>query len=253
MNTRRGGSHSELFRRARAERKLKMTGKLKAAIFLLVIAVAMAASFLAYRYKQANSREALAEKAARQAAEGSYADAVRTIDKALEAPQEESCSDETLRLRKAQYLQESGDMETALSEAMHVVKNTKEGDPEFDEAWERIVSICTQEEEYGKLATLLEGSGVESIKSRYYNYLVYDPVFRDPPGTYDEVLELYIESQGVGAVFYTIDGTEPTQKSNLYNGPILLRPGIYTVKAFFVNRYGLESSTVTGTYQINKD
>ena len=230
-----------------------MTGKLKAAVLLFFIAVAMAAAFGAYRYRQANSRGALLEEAEELAAEGSYADAVRTIDKALESSDDGIVSDEALRLKKAKYLQDAGDADRALSEAMHVVKNTQEGQPEYDEAWERIVSICTQEEEYGKLATLLEGSGVESIKSRYYNYLVYDPVFRDPPGTYEEILELYIESQGVGAVFYTIDGTEPTQKSNLYNGPITLRPGIYTVKAFFVNRYGLQSSIVTGTYQITKD
>ena len=230
-----------------------MTGKLKAAAALFLIAVVMAASFGAYKHKQANTREALLEKAESLAAEGSYADAVRTIDKALESADDGNCSDEALHLKKAQYLQEAGDTDQALSEAMRVVKNTQEGQPEYDDAWERIVSICTQEEEYGKLATLLEGSGVESVKSRYYNYLVYDPVFRDPPGTYEGSLELYIESQGVGAVFYTIDGTEPTEKSNLYNDPILLRPGIYTVKAFFINRYGLKSSTVTGTYQITNE
>ena len=230
-----------------------MTGKLKAAAALFLIAVVMAASFGAYKHKQANTREALLEKAESLAAEGSYADAVRTIDKALESADDGNCSDEALHLKKAQYLQEAGDTDQALSEAMRVVKNTQEGQPEYDEAWERIVSICTQEEEYGKLATLLEGSGVESVKSRYYTYLVYDPVFRDPPGTYEGSLELYIESQGVGAVFYTIDGTEPTEKSNLYNDQILLRPGIYTVKAFFISRYGLKSSTVTGTYQITNE
>ena len=230
-----------------------MTGKLKAAALLFLAAVIMAAAFWSYQHKQANSRGALREKAEQLAAEGSYAEAARTIDRALESADDGTCSDEVLRLKKAQYLQEAGDTDRALIEAMHVVKNTQEGQPEFEEAWERIVSICTQEGEYGKLATLLEGSGVESIKSRYYNYLVYDPVFRDPPGTYEGSLELYIESQGVGAVFYTIDGSEPNQKSNLYNGPIMLRPGIYTVKALFVNRYGLQSSIVTGTYQITED
>ena len=143
-----------------------MTGKLKAAAALFLIAVVMAASFGAYKHKQANTREALLEKAESLAAEGSYADAVRTIDKALESADDGNCSDEALHLKKAQYLQEAGDTDQALSEAMRVVKNTQEGQPEYDEAWERIVSICTQEEEYGKLATLLEGSGVESIKSR---------------------------------------------------------------------------------------
>ena len=153
----------------------------------------------------------------------------------------------------AEYLQKAGDYSQALSIAMRVMKNTHEGQQEFDDAWERIVSICSEQGEYGKLCTLLEGCEVESIRSRYYNYLVYDPVCRDPPGIYKGDFTLVIESQGVGTVFYTLDGTEPTDKSYLYTDGILMRPGIYTVKAFFLNRYGLRSSTVTGTYQITED
>ena len=230
-----------------------MTKKLMAAIFLLLFAIVLAAGFFGYRRKLANSREVLAGKAAAEAEEGAYAEASRLIDRALQSPEDGSFTDEQLYLKKAEYMQQAGDNDQALSIAMRVVKDTHEGQQEFDDAWERIVSICTEEEEFGKLATLLEGSGVESVKSKYYNYLVYDPVFRDPPDTYEETLVLYIESQGVGAVFYTLDGTEPTEKSNLYNGPITLTPGIYTVKAFFINRYGLRSNTVTGTYKITED
>lgn len=230
-----------------------MTRKLKLALLLLFLAIAMAGAYLGYQHKLATSRRVLLERAETAAQEGSYADASRLIDRALDSPEDGSASDEQLFLKKAEYLQEAGDTDQALSIAMRVVKNTQPGQEEYDLAWERIVSICTQEEEFGKLATLLEGSGVESVKSKYYNYLVYDPVFRDPPGTYEEELQLYIESQGEGAVFYTLDGSQPTEKSNLYTGPILLRPGIYTVKAFFINRYGLVSNIVTGTYQITEN
>ena len=184
---------------------------------------------------------------------GYYADAARLIDRALTLPGDGVRSDEMLYLKKADYLQKSGDTAEALSIAMRVVKNTQEGQQEFDDAWERIVSICSEEGEYGKLATLLEGSELESVKSKYYNYLVYDPVFRDPPGTYKGEMNLIIESQGVGTVFYTIDGEEPTDRSNLYTDGIRLRPGIYTVKALFINRYGLKSSIITGTYQVLDD
>lgn len=230
-----------------------MSRRVKTAIVLVIIAAVMVAGYLAYLRRLSNSREVLAGRAEELAQEGSYADAVRMIDRALAADQDGVYTDEKLYLKKTEYLQDAGDNDEALSIAMLVVKNTKEGQPEFDEAWERIVAICTAEEEFGKLATLLEGCGVESVKSKYYNYLVYDPVFRDPPGTYEGELELVIESQGVGTVFYTIDGSEPTDKSNLYSKAIQFRPGIYTVKAFFVNRYGLRSNTVTGTYQITDE
>lgn len=234
-------------------RTRKMSRKVKTAAVLVVLAALMLTGYLTYLNRRANSREVLLQKSAEQAAEGSYADAVRSIDKALEAPQDQAVTDEMLYLKKAEYLQKAGDNDQALSIAMRVVRDTQEGQEEFDEAWERIAQICTEEEEYGKFATLLEGSGVESVKSRYYNYLVYDPVFRDPPGTYEGGLELVIESQGEGTVFYTIDGSDPTEKSNLYTEPIRLRPGIYTVRTFFVNRYGLKSNTVTGTYQIKDE
>ena len=216
----------------------------------MTIAVALVLGFCYFQYKRANTREALAGRAVQLYEEGSYADAVRAIDRAMDAPQDGKLSDNALLLKKSLYLQKAGDTEQAMAIAMRVIRDTEEGQQEFDDAWERIVSVCSEEEEYDTLASILEGSGIESVKSRYYNYLVYDPVFRDLPGNYENRLLLVIESQGVGSVFYTLDGSDPTEKSNLYTDGILLRPGIYTVKAMFVNRYGLRSNIVSGTYQI---
>ena len=230
-----------------------MSRRFRTAAVLISIAAALAFGYTMYTRSLANSREALLDSSKDMADQGSYAEAARLIDRALTMKPDGIRTDEMLYLKKAEYLQKGGDYSQALSIAMRVMKNTHEGQQEFDDAWERIVSICSEQGEYGKLCTLLEGCEVESIRSRYYDYLVYDPVFRDPPGIYPADFTLVIESQGVGTVFYTIDGTEPTDKSYLYSDGILMRPGLYTVKAFFLNRYGLRSSTVTGTYQITED
>ena len=227
-----------------------MSKQMKTAATLMAVAVVLVLFCAFYMHRQANTRRALYNKSAELAAQGFYADASRMIDKAMTSPADETLSDDMLSLKKAEYLQKAGNTDQALSIAMRVIKDNPEGTPEFDEGWERIVSICTEEEEFGKLATLLEGSELESVKSKYYNYLVYDPVFRQQPGEYTGELQLIIESQGVGTVFYTIDGTDPTEKSNLYTDGVLLRPGLYTVKALFVNRYGLRSNIVTAAYQI---
>lgn len=223
---------------------------MKTAAILMTVAIVLALFCAFYMHRQANTRRALLNKSAELAADGFYADASRMIDKAMTAPPDETLSDDMLSLKKAEYLQKAGNTDQALNIVMRVIKDNPEGSPEFDEGWAGVVAICTEEEEFGKLATLLEGSELESVKSRYYNYLVYDPVFRQQPGEYTGELNLVIESQGVGTVFYTIDGSEPTEKSNLYTEGVLLRPGVYTVKAMFVNRYGLRSNTVTGTYLI---
>lgn len=227
-----------------------MSKQMKTAAILMTVAIVLALFCAFYMHRQANTRRALLNKSAELAADGFYADASRMIDKAMTAPPDETLSDDMLSLKKAEYLQKAGNTDQALNIVMRVIKDNPEGSPEFDEGWAGVVAICTEEEEFGKLATLLEGSELESVKSRYYNYLVYDPVFRQQPGEYTGELNLVIESQGVGTVFYTIDGSEPTEKSNLYTDGVLLRPGVYTVKAMFVNRYGLRSNTVTGTYLI---
>ena len=227
-----------------------MSRRMRKAVILMTIAVMLVLGFCFFQYNRANTREALVGRSVQLAEEGSYADAVRAIDRAMSAPQDGKLSDNALLLKKSLYLQKAGDTEQAMAIAMRVIRDTEEGQQEFDDAWARIVSVCSEEEEYDTLASILEGSGIESVKSRYYNYLVYDPVFRDLPGNYERQLLLVIESQGVGSVFYTLDGSDPTEKSNLYTDGILLRPGIYTVKAMFVNRYGLRSNIVSGTYQI---
>ena len=78
-----------------------MTGRLKAAILLMVLAIAMAAGYFAYQRKVSNTREALLEKSIVLAEEGYYADAARAIDKAIAAKDDGSCSDAALFLKKA--------------------------------------------------------------------------------------------------------------------------------------------------------
>ena len=48
-----------------------------------------------------------------------------------------------------------------------------------------------------------------------------------------------------------MDGSTPTKNSQIYTAPIFLETGEYTISAFFVNDYGIESEVVTKTYIIN--
>ena len=227
-----------------------MRRSVRVAIVLVCMAAAMAFGFLFYMYSRANSRQGMLDRAAAEAAEGSYAEAVRLIDRALTIPGRDIPTDEMLYLKKAEYLQKVGDADQAVSISMRVMKNAPDDSQEYMEAWDRIVSVYTQTEDYGTLASLLQGCESDTVREKYYNYLVFDPAFEEAPGDYNGQLTLHVKAPGEGTIFYTIDGSAPTDKSMMYSGGIQLGPGVYTVKTVFVNRYGLKSSVVSGTYQI---
>ena len=56
---------------------------MRRAVLLMAVAIALAAGFSFYQYKMTNTRQALLAKSVELAAEGSYADAARAIDRAL--------------------------------------------------------------------------------------------------------------------------------------------------------------------------
>ena len=227
-----------------------MRRSIRAAIVLVSLAAAMCFGFLAYSYSRANSRQGLLDRAAQEASNGSYLEAVRLLDRALAIPASGVPTDNMLYLKKAEYLEKMEDYDQALSVAMRVMKNSQKDSQEYMDAWTRIVSVCTASEDYAKLSALLEGCDSAAVREKYANYLIYDPVFITLPGTYDGQITVELEAKGDGTIFYTLNGDAPSDKSMMYNGGISLGPGIYTVKAVFINRYGLKSSIVSGTFQV---
>ena len=70
-------------------------------------------------------------------------------------------------------------------------------------------------------------------------------------GSYAEVIPLKLSSNTAGTIYYTMDGSKPDKNSSIYTSPLFLETGEYTISAFFVNDYGIESDIVTKTYVIN--
>ena len=65
----------------------------------------------------------------------------------------------------------------------------------------------------------------------------------------DDIQILKLTSHGKD-IYYTLDGTEPTDQSEKYKKPIELEEGSTVVKAITVNSDGIPSLTVTKTYTI---
>jgi hypothetical protein len=78
------------------------------------------------------------------------------------------------------------------------------------------------------------------------------PVFLNPPGFYDSSLKIELVNMDVeSAVYYTIDGSVPTEDSKFTSGTIqLFETAVVRVRAF--KSGALPSKVVTGTYLINE-
>ncbi|MDE7224461.1 MAG: chitobiase/beta-hexosaminidase C-terminal domain-containing protein, partial [Acetatifactor sp.] len=97
---------------------------------------------------------------------------------------------------------------------------------------------------------LLNACDNESIRSTYQNLQAKPPEFGFEEGFYQEIIPLKLSSNTAGTIYYTMDGSEPDTSDIVYTAPIFLDNGEYTIKAMFVNQYGLVSDVVTKRYQI---
>lgn len=79
-----------------------------------------------------------------------------------------------------------------------------------------------------------------------------DPFVKTPGGIYNDVENVSVVLSGDGDIRYTLDGSVPTENSNLYTQPITLtKTATVRAKAFSPN--ALPSNVVTSSYIINEN
>lgn len=89
-----------------------------------------------------------------------------------------------------------------------------------------------------------------------WNYVMQVPIpdavtFSAESGVYGEEFELALQSEDGATIYYTTDGTEPTQKSAVYEAPIPMTFGtVTTVKAMAVNHYGMQGQSASAKYTV---
>ena len=104
---------------------------------------------------------------------------------------------------------------------------------------------------YQAINQLLLHCRKEGIVTLFQQFMAKPPEFSFVEGSYEEVLPLKLSANTSGKIYYTLDGSIPDENSEVYTAPIFLETGTYTVKAFFVNDYGMKSDVVTNTYKID--
>lgn len=121
---------------------------------------------------------------------------------------------------------------------------------QLERAYAGLIQSYRARNDYQTIDELLDDCDNEGIRSMYQNLQAKAPEFGYEEGYYQEIIPLKLSSNTAGTIYYTTDGTQPDTSSQIYTAPIFLDNGEHTIKAVFINQYGLVSDVVTKTYQI---
>ena len=78
--------------------------------------------------------------------------------------------------------------------------------------------------------------------------LVAKPTFSVEEGVFTEPFDLTLSAEEGNSIYYTLDGTNPTTDSNLYQGEAIKISEYTVVKAIAIDEQGASSSIATATY-----
>ena len=131
-----------------------------------------------------------------------------------------------------------------------IINNKNATAEQLEGAYGKLISIYREREDYQTINALLLASGNENLIAAYPNYIVDVPEFSINEGYYTSIQPLKLTASGSGRIYYTVDGSEPTEESTQYTAPIILENGNHIVKACFVNDNGIVSDVVTKEYHI---
>lgn len=117
-------------------------------------------------------------------------------------------------------------------------------------ATEYIIGDYAVSGDFEGIATYLENVQDENIRMAFMEYMSGTVTFSQPEGTYPTMITLKLDTDGIGTIYYTTDGTKPDANSQVYQNTIFLEPGDNVISAVFINDYGVSSPVVTKNYHI---
>ena len=229
-------------RRLRRGRRMKLL-----AAALLACAAALLLGMGLQRWQSSRSASYFVGEAYRYAKRGEFDEAAAQIERAMVLSEEPGVS---LLLLRAEYLQKAGRTQEAAEAAQEAALDQTITSEERVDAYGRLLAVYASQGRYEEAAALLAACSDEAVRAAYGEYLIAEPTFDMPAGSYEDVLLLTISPGCEASVFYTIDGTRPSTKSALYREPLRLQEGEYEISAICVNHFGVESGVVTRRYEV---
>lgn len=224
------------------EKWVKPSKRNLAFIITLIIAGILFIAFIYIKVNNYYSFDSLYERAFEQYDSGNYSGSVSTIKKALNKK-----SDLGIELLLADdYIALSKD-----DEALAVLYGIMEESPYDINVADRIISVYENKSDYRSISELLYEINDADLSSKYSIYLKPEISFSLDSGAYDSVKELEILGQTGSRIYYTLDGSEPTDSSPMYIEPIILESGEYEINAICYSEKGIPGDMVSASYIID--
>lgn len=229
-----------------SRKKKRVWPKVLLVLFLLLLAAGGGAAWYMYGYY---SEEYQVDKAMQYVSLGRFDEAISCYNRALEL---DSDNIELIFSLADVYLMKNNKVEYEYL-LREIVKNENATAEQLDGAYGKLIAIYRDREDYQTINTLLVASENEALISAYQGYIARVPEFSINEGYYTSIQPLKLTADSEGKIYYTMDGTDPTEESTPYTAPIILENGDYTIKAFVVNEKGIASEIVTKEYHIENN
>ena len=120
-------------------------------------------------------------------------------------------------------------------------------------AYEALLAIYFESEDYVSMADLLQTCNNLEIREKYIDYCLMIPEFNLGSGYYGTDQLLKITVPGTARIYYTLDGTDPSEESFEYIVPLLLTKGEYKIRVSAINQFGVWSPVSEADYVIESE
>lgn len=181
------------------------------------------------------------------AGQGKYEEALKLLEKAAAS----DSGNIEIRLLQSDYYYQLGEKEKSLEILTSLIDKGQLSSWDAEKVYEDIIYLYEEQGMYEEINELLSGCQDEEIITVFQYYLALAPEYSYEEGSYDEVIYLRLSANTTGTIYYTLDGSTPTEDSQVYVAPISLESGKYQVNAVFINDYGIRSEVVRKLYEIN--
>lgn len=93
-------------------------------------------------------------------------------------------------------------------------------------------------------------AGKKTIKFYLKKAALAAPTIEPASGDYSEPTQITITAPDDAAIYYTFDGSVPTNASNRYNGPIAMKRGNFVLNAIAIDSSGMQSEVTSCIYNL---